>query len=278
MKVTEIENGKLYVEACHSHYGHRLQLQHVLLSKRQHRTIAAKIQQGISREKILADIRGDIISLQSKLHLIDKKDISNIKRSFNLNKAQRHPNDQDSVAAWIWEWEGQPYNPVLFHKLQGQKADVFEDEDFIIVLQTEFQQQMFQQFGDKGICVDTTRGTNMYDFLLITMMVVDEFGEGQPVGWCLANHENFSFLRVFFQKIMENTGQTFPQWLMSDLASQFYEAFCATSESSPFLYMARRQSMERGASEEDAKSSGGSRGNHFFDCFLSISGFENSLT
>ena len=71
------------------------------------------------------------------------------------------------VAAWIWEWEGQPYKPVLFHKLQGQKADGFKDEDFIIILQTESQQQMFQQFGDKGICVDTTHGTNMYDFLLI---------------------------------------------------------------------------------------------------------------
>ena len=62
----------------------------------------------------------------------------------------------------------------------------------MIVLQTELQQQLYMQFAFNGICLDTTHGTNMYDFLLTTIMVVDEFGEGQPVGWCLSNHESYS--------------------------------------------------------------------------------------
>ena len=29
-----------------------------------------------------------------------------------------------------------------------------------------------------------THGTNSYDFNLVTVLVVDEFGEGYPIAWC----------------------------------------------------------------------------------------------
>ena len=34
-------------------------------------------------------------------------------------------------------------------------------------------------FGANVICIDSTHGTNAYNFKLVTMMVVDDFGEGQ---------------------------------------------------------------------------------------------------
>ena len=40
---------------------------------------------------------------------------------------------------------------------------------------------MLKKFGEHLICIDSTHGTNGYDFNLITVMVVDEFGEGFPV-------------------------------------------------------------------------------------------------
>ena len=42
----------------------------------------------------------------------------------------------------------------------------------------------------KVICIDSTHKTTGYDFLLITVMVVDEYGEGYPVAWCLSNRED----------------------------------------------------------------------------------------
>ena len=231
--MTETADRKLSVDACHSHYGHRKQLQHTILTNRQHKAIAQKVQQGVPSSRILSDIRNDVGNTLTKMHLVEKQDISNIARSFSLEIAHRHPNDQDSVASWIRECEEQPYNPVLFYKLQGEAAKGFEVEDFMIVLQTELQQQLFVQFAPDGICLDTTLGTNMYDFLLTTIMVVDEFGEGQPVGWCLSNHESFPFLRCFFQKIMGNAGRVTPKWLMSDLAPQFYDAFSEVNNCTP---------------------------------------------
>jgi hypothetical protein len=42
---------------------------------------------------------------------------------------------------------------------------------------------MMIQLGTNIICVDTTYSTNVYDFKLMTIMVVDEYGEGVPVAW-----------------------------------------------------------------------------------------------
>ena len=40
---------------------------------------------------------------------------------------------------------------------------------------------MAQKFASKGVCIDSTHGTTGYDFLLTTVMVTDECGEGLPV-------------------------------------------------------------------------------------------------
>lgn len=42
---------------------------------RQRRTIAAKLQQGVKREKILDDIRDSVGQEFGKIHLVDKREI-----------------------------------------------------------------------------------------------------------------------------------------------------------------------------------------------------------
>ena len=105
-------------------------------------------------------------------------------------------NDQDSVRAWVEEWEASSTNPVLFDKLQGEDPDDNSGllkEDFLIIIQTPFQKSMAQKFAFKGISIDSTHGTTGYDFLLTTVMVADECGEGNiPMAWCISNHEDFT--------------------------------------------------------------------------------------
>ena len=43
---------------------------------------------------------------------------------------------------------------------------------------TEFQAQLFEEFGSKVVCVDSTHKTNEYKFKLITLLVVDECHKG----------------------------------------------------------------------------------------------------
>lgn len=229
LKVTKNGNQSCIVEAYHSHYGHRIQLQHLSISHRKKSEIAAKLHLGITPEKILDDIRDNVGSTMERIHLVEKKDISDLAKSFDVATVQRHEHDHASVAAWISEWESKEHSPLLFYKLQGDEMEHFKAEDFMIVLQTEFQASLLQQFGSNGICMDSTHGTNMYDFTLTTLMVIIEFGQGQPVGWFLSNHESFEFIQLFLSKIKDAVGRFEPDWIMGDMAPQYYDAFCKVS-------------------------------------------------
>lgn len=65
---------------------------------------------------------------------------------------------------------------------------------------------MLFKFGVNGICCDSIYGINGYDFLLIIIYVIDEFGEGMLVVWCLFNYEDFCSMVVFFFEIKKKCG------------------------------------------------------------------------
>ena len=121
------------------------------------------------------------------------------------------------------------YNPILLFKEQGKQqddnVDNFQDSDFILCIQTEFQRDMFQKFGHNTICIDSTHGTNMYDFNLITVVVVDEFGEGIPVGWMISNREDSMAIIPFFEAVKARCGVINPAWFMSDDSDNFFNAW-----------------------------------------------------
>ncbi len=54
------------------------------------------------------------------------------------------------------------------------------------------------KFGSNVICMDTTHGTNSYDFSLTFILVVDEFGEGIPVGWMLYSNRQDGLINIEF--------------------------------------------------------------------------------
>ena len=239
IKTIVTEEGKITAEVCHTHYGHDKELQHTWLPKAKRQHIAALLQQGVSRDKILEDIRESAMNETDEFkryHLTGKKDVNNIMKSFGISQVQKHTNDQESVRAWVEEWAASENNPVLFCKFQGDDAPEDVDllnEDFMMILQTPFQKLMAQKFAGKGVCIDATHGTTGYDFPLTTVIVMDEQGEGFPIAWCLSNHEDFTTMCFFFDLLKQNCGILAPQWLMSDLASQFYNAWVGIMGGNP---------------------------------------------
>ena len=88
-------------------------------------------------------------------------------------------------------------NPVLLYKPQGEIEPIIGCseglgfDDLILVIQALIQAEMFSRCGNNSaVCVDATHGTNTYDFQSISILVIDELGEGFPVGWCLSNKED----------------------------------------------------------------------------------------
>ena len=69
---------------------------------------------------------------------------------------------------------------------------------------------MLKQFGNMAICMDATHGTNQYHFLLITVLIIDEFGEGIPVAWAISSRETKVLLQVSLEAVHERSGDLTP--------------------------------------------------------------------
>ena len=78
-------NGSVKASIYTTHYGHQLSLGHLRLSKEYLYSIAAKISQGVSFQRILDDIREDTGRVK-RPHLTTRQDIRNIERSFGLTE------------------------------------------------------------------------------------------------------------------------------------------------------------------------------------------------
>ena len=68
--------------------------------------------------------------------------------------------------------------------------------DFLLGIQTQFQKDMLIKHGEMCICMDSTYGTNEN---LITVLIVDYFGEGIPVAWAIFNREVITLLVEFLR-------------------------------------------------------------------------------
>ena len=180
------ETNEVSVTYTCTHYNHTHKLGRLHIAATTSEKIASKLQNGVTSERIIDDIRNisDSTDLHRE-HLISRKDIANIKRQYYIEGVQRHHNDLLSVSAIVEEMETLKYNPILIFKQQGEEANdlcsCLDKNDFLLVIQTEFQRDMFKKYGNRGVCIDATYRVNDYDFHLITILVLDDFQEGIPV-------------------------------------------------------------------------------------------------
>ena len=78
-------------------------------------------------------------------------------------------------------------------------------------LQTKFQRDVLWKFCKNANCVDTMHGTNDDDFNLLTLLVVDKYGEGIPAGWMI-----FTLVIVeFLKSIKSRDGDLKAEYFMS---------------------------------------------------------------
>lgn len=215
-------------KVCSTHYGHTQSLGYLRLSQNVRKNVADKLSQGIPPDRIINDIRGSVDTSFSRTHMINKKDATNIERAFGLKvPVQHHPDDATSTKLWVEEIKKKgKANPVLFYKQQGISYDNFNAEDFVLVLQTPLQSLLLQKFGTNIVCIDSTYKITGYQFILITVLVVDEFGEGYPVSWCISNREDEVVMKKFYSCLRERAGDNVcPKWVMTDDADQFYASW-----------------------------------------------------
>lgn len=234
-------SGVVIVNYCPFHSSHPIKLAHIIMDDSTRTSIAIKLKDGVSMEKILDDIRDTVTDHVSRVHLVTRQDLYNIKRQYNIEGIARHSNDHVSTSIWVEEMKALDYDPILLYKPQGNPSDLFAvcSDDFILCIQTKFQKDCFTKFAKNVICVDATHCTTQYDFKLVTILVMDEFGEGIPAAWMVSNREDTNTLKHFFEALKIKVGDVKVEVFMSDDASQYYNAWVSVFNGHPKKLLCR---------------------------------------
>lgn len=221
------EDEKCEVRYVSTHIGHKNDLGHLNLGKEERQALAAKIALKIPFEAILDDVRESIYDGNlERTHLLTKKDLFNIERSFNIRSESKHSNDAISVDVWVEEMKTN--GCVLFYKPQGEPCEYPELklDDFVLIIMNQGQAEMLKKYGADCICVYETHGLNAYHFNLTTVLVLDDMREGFPCCFLISNRSDEIMMYIFFTQIKNYMGELLQcKVFMSDMAQAFYNAW-----------------------------------------------------
>ncbi|KAH6932142.1 hypothetical protein HPB50_003045 [Hyalomma asiaticum] len=234
MTVTETDAG-VSVMFQTEHRGHDFELCHVFLSKSERAAIAAKLQEGVPMDKVLEDARLSMDDKLERINLITKQDLRNIKRDARASGTAKrwHGKDYASVQLWVEMMRCEMDNPVVFFKQQRQpdsrdvldrrQEDLLAERDFMLVIMTPLQKKLLEVLGTDRICVDGAHEAADSNFIVMTLLWVDERGAGFPVSYCISNRVDRKAILTFFTAVKSKTGPITAEFLLSSDTS--YDAW-----------------------------------------------------
>ena len=97
----------------------------------------------------------------------------------NFSK-HRHLHDAISVDRIVKELKEEAPSPVLYYKqgVADSNFSMLHEDTFLLFIMTGFQASLFETFGERIVCLDSTHKTNQYRFKLLTVVVPDEYRNG----------------------------------------------------------------------------------------------------
>lgn len=225
--------GDVNVTYYSEHFGHSCDVAHQQLTRDERTQVAGLLAMGVPYDDVLhrMQLSGDNSSV-SRLHFLTKHDLNNITRDFNLSKGITHcTNDADSVAAWVaLNQRNGEQSLVRYIKFQGESDEEhgLSADDFMLVIMSEAQIAGLQQLyhPKKEVAMDSTHGTNAYDYQLTTLMTTDEHGEGFPIAFCFSNRVDEVAMRTFLTICKRTIGRSIDDAvLMTDDAEVYANAW-----------------------------------------------------
>ena len=72
------------------------------------------------------------------------------------------------MCAWVKKLQSLEYNIILSFKPQGEigtnECSILKTEDYLLVVQTQFQYNTLKKYANKAVLLDSTHVTTAYDF------------------------------------------------------------------------------------------------------------------
>lgn len=225
-KMTILEkDSNVVVSLRPTHVGHGEDLRSLHLSKKERESIAIQLQSGIQMNKILSDIRNSLNGNFNRIHLINKQDLYNICKEFQITDEfthKYHDSDVVSVECWVNELQ----ESAIFYKKQNSPHPILEEKDFCLIIMTQFQEKTLKRYGSNIICMDSTHGLNSYDFQLTsTIMILDNLNQGIPCCFMFSNKTDETVIKILFEQLISRIGFLKCKVFMSDMANSFYNGY-----------------------------------------------------
>ena len=144
---------------------------------------------------------------------------------------RRRENDLISVSSWVEEVWGISYNPIRLFMVQGQsqleEMDNMTVANFVLTIQTQFQCDAFQAFGNV-VCVDASYVQNQYvRFQSRKICGTWWVWWRSTSGMGYIKQRGYPLADWALKWIKDAKEPLHPQWLMSDDAQQFISAWKA---------------------------------------------------
>ena len=124
--------------------------------------------------------RHEFDEVVTRKHFITRQDCRNAYRKTRDFTNHRHANDAVSVDRIVQELQLESPSPIMAYKPQGvikSEYPLLQESNFFLGLMTAFQADVFRNFATLG-CVDSTHKTTQYGYKLITLVVADEYRNG----------------------------------------------------------------------------------------------------
>ncbi|KAG0444193.1 hypothetical protein HPB47_014062 [Ixodes persulcatus] len=225
MEILKQTDGRVAVIYQPTHHGHTENVAHFLLSQIDREALTGKLEAGVTMDRMLDDIRSSVGCVEPHLLNVQKKDLLNIAVEFNIAHPERlDSSDAVSIDLMARKMCNVSDSPIICYKPQSMGSEP-GDKDFMLGIITPQQQLLLAELGTDRIQIDSTRGTNEYDFQLTTLMVVDEFNAGVPVAYLISNKVDSPTMQKFFEAIESKIGKVHCKVFMSDDAPAYINAW-----------------------------------------------------
>ncbi|XP_074604017.1 uncharacterized protein LOC141857426 [Brevipalpus obovatus] len=209
-----------------THAGHTNEMRHIDIPRDEREKIASQLALGLTRTTILQNIRATWTKENNKrIHRAIDQDLQNISRDFKLRSdVVRDQNDLVSVESHIEQMKSMNVNPIIIYEAEDA------ENQFILGICNEGQRFVLEKFGNDVIAMDSTHGTNDYNFQLTTIMVVDENRTGFSVAFLYSSKINQAVFLKFFRALKESCNVPRCKIFMSDDAPAYYNAWTEVFE------------------------------------------------
>ncbi|KAH7956842.1 hypothetical protein HPB52_012840 [Rhipicephalus sanguineus] len=142
------------------------------------------------------------------------------------DRKRLYVNDHVSVQLWVERMHTRRDNPVLFFKHRGQpdRPDILDrlpenllkEQDFLLAIMTAPQLELLRTLGTNRVS---------FNYQLVTVLCVDEFGAGFPVAYCISNRTDEKAMATFFASVRSKTGQIPADIFITHDGLSFYNAW-----------------------------------------------------